>query len=373
MKITLQVGDETPLTIQENLYNKNSKYLLSYSYTYTSPLLTSSLTLCVSNTVNEKCRKFPPEIAVIERVQKPNIEIPEFIERGRVIPVKSDVTADNYLWTLNVPEVKMILTQNGLSFPDNIDIAAYSEAPHSFYFNKIGSSTIGLYVYNLLSWEYTEKRVYVESLVGDVPVSFLPEKYASTDQPVKLTINCPNTATQQVNISTSEVEDTVECLLTPVEYILTFTSAGEQLVTISTFNNISSSDQTYTIIVQDLVELNFSVVSEGISPNTSVAVGSTVSLVAAVGEVFSPQPGLVVTWNISGVIVNSHELVSGADITLVSSVAHKFDLVRISFFLELAFFLRVVFKLSDREVKLFHYIFAIFLIILSSYYGTMRK
>ena len=332
MKMTLQVGDKTPLTIQEDLYNKNSKYPLSYSYTYTSPLLTSTLTLCASNTVNEKCKKFPHEITVIERVEKPNIEIPEFIERGRVIPVVSDVTADNYLWTLNVPEVQMILTQNGLSFPDEIDITANNEASHSFYFNKIGSSTIGLYVYNLLSWEYTEKRVYVESLVGDVPVSFLPEKYATTDQPVKLTINCPNTATQHVTLSTSEVEDTVECLLTPVEYILTFTSAGEQLVTISTFNNISSSDQTYSIIVQDLVELDFSIVSTGISPNTSVAVGSTVSLVAAAGEAFSPQPSLMVTWNISGVIVNTHQLVSGADITLVSSVAHQFDLVSTSSF-----------------------------------------
>ena len=330
MKITLEVWGEGPLTIKEDLYNKNAKYPLSYTHTYTSPHLASTLALCVSNTLSEKCTEFPLKITVIERVVKPNIGLPEFIERGRVITVKSDVTAASYLWTRNVPKVEMTLTQTGLSFPENVDISANTGASHSFYFNKIGSSTIGLYVYNLLSWEYTEKTVYVESLVGDVPLSFVPEKYATTDQPVKLTINCPKTATHHVALSTGEVEETRECLLTPIEYVLTFTSPGEKQVTVSTFNNISSSDQTYTIVVQDLVDLDFTVVSAGISPNTSVAVGSTVSLVATAGEAFSPQPSLVVSWNISGVLVSTHDLVSGAEITVVSSFSHQFSSVRIS-------------------------------------------
>ena len=116
----------------------------------------------------------------------------------------------------------------------------------------------------------------------------------------------------------------MECLRETVDFTLTFSSPGEQLVEVTTYNNISSSEETYAIIVQDVVDVVFSVASVGISPNTSVAVGSVVSFVATSGAEFAPQPDLVVSWNVSDVLVTKHML-SDTDPVLISSVSYLFN------------------------------------------------
>ena len=177
----------------------------------------------------------------------------------------------------------------------------------------------------MLSWEYAEKTVHVESLAGNVPVIFTPDEYVSTGQPITLAINCPSTGYQSVTVNTTEVEETVSCHQKPLQYTLTFSSAGEQSVLITTFNNISSSDETYSVIVQDEVDVAFSVVSSGISPNVSVAVGTAVSFVADAVVPFTPQPDLLVSWNVSGELASSHELLSENDIVRISSVSYLFS------------------------------------------------
>ena len=324
MKITLYPGDDAPTVLSEDLYNKDTSYTLSYTYTYPDPLQSTSLTVCVSNTQLEQCSEFQNKITVVKRVEQPTIPLPDFIERGQVLTLESDVVADNYLWTHNNPKVDMILTPSGLKFPENFDSSTNNEASYKFYPKTIGTLTIGQYVYNMLSWQYTEKTVYVESLVGNVPVRFVPDEYATTSQPVNLVISCPTTSYQNISIKTTDEETTVECLRETVDFTLTFSSPGEQLVEVTTYNNISSSEETYTIIVQDVVDVVFSVASVGISPNTSVAVGSVVSFVATSGAEFVPQPDLVVSWNVSDVLVTKHML-SDTDPVLISSVSYLFN------------------------------------------------
>ena len=81
---------------------------------------------------------------MVKQVETPTIPLPDFIERGNVVKVQSDVVAENYLWTYNLPKVDMQLTQLGLVFPEKFELSTNTDVSHSFYFNKIGTSTIGL-------------------------------------------------------------------------------------------------------------------------------------------------------------------------------------------------------------------------------------
>jgi hypothetical protein len=279
--------------------------------------------------VLEKCVEFPRKITVVSRVGTPTIPLPIYIERGQVIEIKSDVMADGFLWTYNLPKVNMTLTPSGFRFPDDIDISSNNEASQSFYFNKIGTSRVGLYVYNLLSWQYVEKTVYVESLVGNVPVRLVPEEYARVGEEVTLVISCPATGHQDVTVNTTEQGGTVRCRQETVEYGMKFSLSGEQLILVTTFNNISSSDQTYSLIIQDVVDVLFSVSSSGISPNGSVAVDTSVVFVARSAVSFTPHSELLVSWNVSGRLISTDLLVPDRDIVEISSVSFLFTEVRI--------------------------------------------
>lgn len=280
--------------------------------------------MCFSNSELHQCISYPNPINVIQRVSKPTISLPQFIQRGTIVDIQSNVTADNYFWTMNVPELEMELKDSGLKFVGEVDTSVNNEATQSFYLNRIGVSRIGLYVYNVLSWEYVEKTVYVESPVVNVPVSFDPDEYAKAGETVKLTITCPGSSYQNITITTSESQHVVQCLKLVLENSVVFATPGEQTISIRTYNNISSVEQEYFLVIQEEVLLNFTVSSAGISPNNSVAVGSWVTFVAVSPEVFQPLPDLRVQWSVSGSVVET-TLLQEEENSEISTVNYMFD------------------------------------------------
>ena len=304
--------------------------------------------------MSETCAEFPIPVSVVEHLQKPVIDIPEYVDRGQVLIVEADVEADSYLWTKNVPKMEMKLTANGLEFEDEfVDTDNGNDRTFSVYFSEIGEVTLGLYVYNTLSWKYAEKTVFVELEMSDVPVALSPQQYIKTGESVTITLNCPPSITHKVLIETSVSTHTAQCDGEAVRHLTQFDSAGVYSMLVKTFNNISSSDKTYTVVVQDVVEINFTVGTVGISPAHAVGVNSEVGFTAVSSVAFVPQSDLSVSWIIDSSEIDSEELVSETPIADISSFSYEFNEVSGIYRLEVIWYTYCSLVLCTHQISIY--------------------
>lgn len=334
LTVTLYPDPTQQKVLSPNLDNKGSSHTSSYSHNYPSPLSypssLSSITprLCVSNSLGDECVELSSPVTIVEPVGRPVIDLQKFVKRGEVVLVEAGVEVQNYFWTKNTQKMEMKLTETGFAFEDDsIDNNLNNEKTLNVYFDEIGEVTLGLYVYNLLSWLYTEKTVFVELILGNVPVDLNPPKYIKTGVNVSITLNCLPSITHRVLINTTNEEASFQCSEQPLNHLTHFNTSGIYSILITTFNNISSSEKPYTIVVQDEVDIEFSVHTVDLTPPSAVAVDSVVSFIATSTLPFVPQSDLSVTWKIDSSGIKTEELVSKDPVSQISTFSYKFTKV----------------------------------------------
>lgn len=67
MTIELELDTTSRITLQDDLYNKDTMYTIVYNHVYNVQGV-YTVTLCIDNSVTQTCRSFPDRIRAINKV-----------------------------------------------------------------------------------------------------------------------------------------------------------------------------------------------------------------------------------------------------------------------------------------------------------------